>query len=400
MAITDGRRQRTHRSGPSASICGIGAVTGYGWGQKYLWDGLYSGASALRPTPGFGDHYPFDEAWVAQISDEGDPSDGPSRFARATRFAAREAVHNALDRGWRPGPTVGVVHALVLGDVDAWAGFHSRGGHDTSKREWLQLMPSAVLTAINHEFGFHGPTMAVSAMCASGVAALLTAKLWLDAGLASDVLVLACDLSARPENCAAFTEVGVLFCDGPASTICRPFQEGSRGFVCGEAAVGMVLSNRPAGSHGELLGGAVTHDGAHIISLAPDHEEIFRSFRQALDRAGVAPEEVAYLNAHGPGTAQCDAAEIHVLDELLINAYGIFSMKPLTGHCQAAAGSVELLASLYAFSTGVIPAPRRVAPGHPKLLDGPTASFEGPVVKSSLGMGGYNGVVVLDAPPT
>lgn len=398
MPITLRDSQPPHPPSSPASICGLGAITGYGWGQKYLWDGLYGGVSAVQPTPGFGEHFPFDDGWVARVADEGDPSDGPTRFARATRFAAREAVHNALDRGWRPGPTVGVVHALVLGDVDAWSGFHQRRGHDTTKREWLQLMPSAVLTAINQEFDFHGPVMAVSAMCASGVAALLTAKLWLDTGIASDVLVLSTDLSARPENIAGFSKAGVLFCDQPALDTCRPFQEGSRGFVCGEAAVGMVVSTRPDGSYGEVLGGATSHDGAHIISIAPDHEQIFRAFREALHRAGVAPEEVAYLNAHGPGTSQCDAAEARVVDELLTGTHGIFSVKPLVGHCQGASGSVELLASLFGFASGVIPAPQRVAPGHPKLLDGPTACVEGPVVKSSLGMGGYNAVVVLDAP--
>ena len=78
------------------------------------------------------------------------------------------------------------------------------------------------------------------------------------------------------------------------------------------------------------------------------------------------------MNAHGPGTKQCDTTEAAVFDELFTNAEGLFSVKPLAGHCQAAAGSVELIASLYGFERGVIPAPPRVAKGHPRLLDGPT----------------------------
>ena len=382
-----------------ASICGIGAVTGYGWGQKHLWDGLYSGVPAVQPVEGYEEYLSQGPVYIATIEDGGDPDDGPSTYARATRFAAREAVHNAIDRGWRPGETVGVIHALVLGDLERWSAFHHRRGRDTSKREWLTLMPSAVLTGINQEFGFHGPTMAVSAMCASGVTALLTAKLWLDAGLVSDVLVLACDLSASPETCAAFTNVGVLICDSPALDACRPFQQGSRGFVGGEAAVGMVVSGRSDAAIGDLLGGATTHDGAHIISIAPDLVEVFRAFELALARSGVRPEEIAYLNAHGPGTQQCDDAEAKVVDDLLTGIEGIFSVKPLVGHCQAAAGAVELLSSLFGFQSGVIPAPPRVAPGPPKLLDGATACVDGPVLKSSLGMGGYNAVAVL-APPS
>ena len=107
---------------------------------------------------------------------------------------------------------------------------------------------------------------------------------------------------------------------------------------------------------------------------------------------------MAYLNAHGPGTAQCDAAEARVLDELFPQARGIFSIKPLVGHCQAAASAVEILATVYAFQTGFIPSPPQVAPGHPRLLDGLTPRLPGLMVKSSIGMGGYNSVIVLGEP--
>ena len=131
---------------------------------------------------------------------------------------------------------------------------------------------------------------------------------------------------------------------------------------------------------------------------APDNAEIFRCFREATRIAGVDPSDVAYLNAHGPGTAQCDAAEAKVLDELYPEAKGIFSIKPLVGHCQAAAGAVEMLATLYAYETGFVPAPPQVAPGHPRLVNGYTKREPGLMLKSSLGMGGHNAVLVVDGP--
>ncbi len=170
------------------SLCGIGSVSGYGWGHKLLVEGLLSGVSAARPTPGYSPYFDDDVAWVAPITDEGDPSDGPTRYRRAVRYAAREAIHNAEDRGWRPGGVTGLIHGFVLGDVDGWASFHHRRGLDATKREWLGLMPSTVLSEVALEFGIHGPTMAVTAMCASTVAGLLTAKMWINAGLADDVL--------------------------------------------------------------------------------------------------------------------------------------------------------------------------------------------------------------------
>jgi 3-oxoacyl-[acyl-carrier-protein] synthase II len=156
----------------------------------------------------------------------------------------------------------------------------------------------------------------------------------------------------------------------------------------------MVLSGRHEGGYARVLGGAMSHDGYHPTHLNPDHREIRRCYQQALNNAKVFPSEVAYLNAHGPGTAQCDAAEADMLDTLLTEAE-VYSVKPLVGHCQGAAAGVELAATCLAYENGIIPAPRQVAPGHPRLLDGPTLRRDGLTVKSSIGMGGHNSAVVL-----
>src|SRR5439155_76364 len=121
------------------AICGIGAVTGYGWGREALWDGLASGKHAARLEAGYGadgDRM----AWVARVPDGGQPSDGPSRFVRAMRAAAREAIADAIERGWQPGSRVGVVHAEVLRDVDQWKDFFH---HDRNllSRDYLAMMP-------------------------------------------------------------------------------------------------------------------------------------------------------------------------------------------------------------------------------------------------------------------
>ena len=74
-------------------------------------------------------------------------------------------------------------------------------------------------------------------------------------------------------------------------------------------------------------------------------------------------------------------------------------MWPLTGHCQAAASAVEILATIYAFQTGFVPAPPQVSAGHPRLLNGLTARLPGPMIKSSIGMGGFNSALVIGEPP-
>jgi 3-oxoacyl-[acyl-carrier-protein] synthase II len=237
--------------------------------------------------------------------------------------------------------------------------------------------------------------MSVSAMCATANAAMITAKSWLDTGIASDVILLATDLSGIPQTLRGFSDLGVAVLNAPPFEACRPFQEGSRGFVGGEAAVAMVLSNRTSGSYASVLGGAMTMDAYNLVGVAPDLQEMFRCFRLAMADAGADPEDVAYVNAHGPGTGMCDAAEAKILDEYFPDARGIFSVKPLVGHCQSAAAAIETLATIYSFQTGYIPAPPKVAPGHPKLVDGRTPRMPGLMVKSSIGMGGYNTAVVI-----
>ncbi len=390
--------QWSGRSVRPANIVGVGAVTGYGWGTKHLWDGFLLGESAVKLVTGLDGYVPGGQAYLSMISDEGDPSDGSSRYMRAVRSAAREAVADAHERGWKPGPVVGLVHAIEMGDVEIWSDFYKSGATRVRPKKWMDMMSSTVLTKFMRENEFHGPSMSVSAMCAGANAALITAKTWLDAGIASDVIVLATDLSCIPQNLRAFSDLGTAVLDLPPLEGCRPFQEGSRGFVGGEAAVATVLSSSATGSYATVLGGAMTHDAYHSVSIAPDLVEMFRCFNLALDNAGVDANDVAYLNAHGPGTALCDASEARVLDELFPAAHGIFSVKPLLGHCQAAAAAVEMLATVYAFQTGYVPAPPQVAPGHPRLVNGRSPRMPGLMVKSSVGMGGYNTAVVVAEP--
>jgi 3-oxoacyl-[acyl-carrier-protein] synthase II len=381
-----------------ATICGLGAVTGYGWGRKYLWDGVAEGEPAAQPVPGFGAALEQDEAWLALVPDGGDRLDGRGRFGRAVHAAVREAVEDATERGWRRGEVVGVVHAIVLGEVELWRDFYLVHGMRRTRKQFIELMPSTPLTTMMREHGFHGPCMGVTAMCASGNAGLLTAKMWIDAGMATDVVVVATDISVTPENLKPFVDLGVCVVDRPSLDGCRPFQEGSTGFVVGEASVAMVVSSSPDGGYATLLGGAMTQDAHHVISIEPSHAELRRCWTSALANAGLDGRDVVYLNAHGPGTRQCDTAEARLFEEFLPEAEGLFSVKPLTGHCQGAAAAVEVAVSCMAFDTGVIPAPPQVAPGHPRLLSGLVRRRRGPVLKSSVGMGGNNSAILLDEP--
>ncbi|MBP2328918.1 3-oxoacyl-[acyl-carrier-protein] synthase II [Kibdelosporangium banguiense] len=379
-------------------ICGIGAVSGYGWGREPLWDGLLSGKPAATVTPDLGRN-PCGGVWVARVPDGGEERDGPSRFARAMHAAAREAIEDASNRGWRPGRRVGLLHAVVLGEVDLWREFYTTRGGELSVHEYLALMPSTPMSTLMQEYGFHGPAMNVSAMCASGNAGLLTAMSWLDAGLVDDVVFVATDLSLTPENVLHFVRLGVAVTDAEPLQACRPFQQGSRGFIMGEASVSFVLSNRTGNPYARTLGGSMSHDAHHVTSIDPELGQITACFQDALANAGVPASAVRYLNAHGPGTAQCDAAEAAVLDHLFPSNTDVYSVKPLTGHCQGAASAIEVAVAALGYDRGLVPAPPMVAPGHPRLLNGASPITDGITIKSSLGMGGHNSVILL-APPS
>ena len=377
------------------TITGIGAVTGYGWGTPPLWDGLLSGKPAATLVDGFGPTG-HETAWLARISDEGDPFDGLSRFARAMRAAAREAITDATGRGWTPGPRVGLLHAVVISEVEGWRDFYLKDAAQRRIRDYLTLMPSTPVSMLMSEYDFHGPAMNVSAMCSSGNAGLITAKMWLDTGFVDDVVFVSTDLSLTPENVEHFVRLGVGVVDAEPLDACRPFQEGSRGFPAGEAAISFVLSQHAERPYVRVLGGDMTHDAHHLTSVDPARTQVDRCVLNALHAANVSPEEISYMNAHGPGTQQCDTAEAGLLDEVLHGTPGIYSIKPMVGHCQGAAAAVELAAAALGYAYATVPAPPRVAPGHRRLLDGPTPMHPGAVtLKTSLGMGGHNSAVVL-----
>lgn len=381
----------------SVSISGVGAVSGYGWGTRALWDGVCSGKPAARLHGGYGDTGD-ESAWLALVTEGGDTADGEGLFNRAFMAAGREAIADARARGWAPTGPVGLVHASIFNDAYGWRDINS--GRARRSRDFVRVFPSTPAAMLMKEFGLHGPSLMVSATCSSANNALLMAKQWIDAGTVDDVVVVTADLSFTPEVVAGFTRMGAAAVDVEPLEACRPFQDGGKGFPPGEAAIGFVLSKRPDGGYAQLLGGAMTSDGYHATGMDPLHTEVIRCVAEALVDAGVEPADVTYLNAHGTGTAQCSAAEIHFLEEVFTgDGPHIYALKPLVGHCLASAAAVELAVAMLAYQHKMVPAARIVAPAHPRLLDG-LSDFEGGItLKTSMGMGGYNSAVVVGPPP-
>jgi len=376
----------------AVAVGGLGAVTAYGWGLEALMTGLHSGESAARPVD-FGDLV----CLVATVPEGGEEEDSITLFGRALYGSGREAVADARRRGWKPGARVGLILCTSLGEAQGWRDFYLEAKGRLRRRHYLQLLPSTAPSMFMAEHAFTGPSMNVSAACASGTLGVILARQWLTSGFATDVIVSGTDLSSTPENAWNFNALGVLATEGRPEQACRPFQEGSQGFIAGEASVALVLTRQPeVAAYAHVLGGGLTHDAFHPISIKPDGQQVAAAWSQAMTDAGVAPGEIAYLNAHGSGTVLNDTVEAAVADALFSERTRIYSTKMLTGHGLGAGGALETAVAALSYETGEIPAPALVATAHPRVLDGVTPRAPGPTLKSSIGMGGYNAAIVID----
>jgi 3-oxoacyl-[acyl-carrier-protein] synthase II len=377
------------------AICGLGAVSGYGWGVSALWDGVLSGRSAVREVTVAGYSY-----LAARPPSLGSEEDHPSRYGQALFAATREAVADARNRGWSPGPRVGLIGAGSLGDVEFRRSYLTERGGRLRNRDYLGLMPSTAPAMLLRDLGLSGgPVMNVQAACAATNVAMVMARMWIATGLATDVIVAACDFSAVPEDVGQFQRMGALVATGDPLQVCRPFQPGSKGFVVGEAAATLVVSPRMDDGYAVVLGGSMVQDPFHPISINPDLTELVNTFEGALASAGIHRDEVSYLYTHGTGTAQNDAAEIGVAEKVLDPDVTFLATKPLTGHCQGASAGVETILTALGFAHDTMPSVTPVEEPYPALARGPQPRRPGCVMKSALGMGGFNSAVIL-APVT
>jgi 3-oxoacyl-[acyl-carrier-protein] synthase II len=373
-------------------IVGLGVVSGYGWGVDQLWSGLLSGRSAGRPVV-FGEF----AGLAATVPEGGNEEDSITLFGRAFYGSGREAVADAMARGWRPGAQVGLILCTSLGEVQGWRDLYFEHGGRVRRRHYLQLLPSTAPSMLMAEYGFNGPSMNVGAACASGALGVILARQWVASGFATDVIVSGTDLSVTAENAWGMGSLGVLATEGPPEQACRPFQEGSQGFLAGEASAALVVTGQPDGEpYVDVLGGALTHDAFHPIAIKPDGLQVAAAWSQAMADAGVQPGDIAYVNAHGSGTLLNDTVEAGVADALFPASTRMYSTKMLTGHGLGAGGALETAIAALTYDRGEIPAPALVAAANSRVLDGVTPRSSGPTLKSSIGMGGYNAALVID----
>lgn len=394
---SSGGRSHGHRSGRApARLVGLGAVTGYGWGYRPLRAGLAAGRSSARPQQV--DGVDVVAATVPDPAAEGAEVESDlSRYEQAALFAVAEALDDARAHGWQPGSTVGVVFCTGIGDIRTVRDSYFRDAQPLPST-FPHMLHTSPGSLIGQRHGWTGPNLVLNAACSSGNAALQLAADWLASGTATDVVVAGAEFCVIAEIVNGFRRMRVLVGEGAPASDCRPFQEGSRRFFLGEAAVAVVVSARADAPRATYLGGAATHDAFHLVAPAPDGAQLERCYRAALDVAGAKPGDVGLVKAHGSGTPHNDQVEAALLDRLFPAETRVCSYKPLVGHCMAMASLVELAGLLGGYEIGALPGHVTDDPAHPRLPDGGPPP-EGLVLCGSVGLGGANTAAVLEIPP-
>jgi 3-oxoacyl-[acyl-carrier-protein] synthase II len=396
-------------------ITGVGAATPLGNSLAAIGDNLLSGRSGVRRVSAFSvNDHPSQIAGVVESIPC--PKDwDPLAFARLSRIQQLTlwCCSAALrDSGWwttRSELRVGLVLGTAAEWLALWEADYARGG----KRIFQpQRQCEPLVAGVRRLLQISGPAVSISAACASGNYALAVAKRWLQMDWVDVCLAGACDMAVTPLCLASFGNLRALSRrnDQPAAAS-RPFDSARDGFVLGEGGAIFLLEKagsareRSAHVYANLAGCGASSDAHNMVIPSPDPKPAIAAMRQALDQAGLAPEDVDYVNAHATSTAVGDIAEAHVLEAVFgdgVKRVPVSSTKSMTGHLLTAAAAVEALACLIALEHQAVPPTINLDNPDPQcqLCHVPHEAQQRPVqiaLSNSFGFGGSNTCLVLSA---
>lgn len=340
------------------------------------------------------------------------------RTDRATHFAIAatgEALRdsgleitddNKYDVGCIVGSGIGGINSLI----EAVQGFMAKGHHGVSPLVVPRLLIDGSSGRVSMEFNLRGPNFCLTTACATGNNCIGEAAEIIRRGQAKVMITGATEAAIAPMTIAGFNNMKTLSQrnDSPHQAS-RPFDNDRDGFVPGEGAAMLVLEDlefaleRGATIYAEVLGYGHTSDAYHPTAPLETGEGAAMAMKQALRDAGITPEQIDYINAHGTGTSLNDAAETKAIKMALgEQAYNIpiSSTKSMTGHLMGAAGAIEAVFSLMAIQDNFIPPTINLDNPDPDcdLNYTPNVGVARPVniiMSNGFGFGGHNAVVIM-----
>ena len=387
--------------GRRVAVTGIGVVAPAGIGKDAFWSGLLSPApNGFRQVDDWDPTPYFDNPKEARRSD---------RVSQFTLAAAAEALEQAGEisadparRGTFVGTGVGGIGTLEE-QIEVRL---SKGERRVSPFLVPMMMANAPAATISMRYGWQGPCENTVTACAAGTHAIGNAARMVADGRCDVVMAGGAEAPFTPTAVAGFGNMTALSSSGDS----RPFDTNRDGFVMAEGAAILVLEAwelaeaRSAMILAEVLGSASTADAHHITAPSPGGVGAVTCMQLAMDDAGITPDQVRHINAHGTSTNKNDAAEA----EAVAKVFGtddsgplVTSTKGITGHALGAAGALEAVAVLLAMQHGKVPPTAGLTERDPELpainiVEGGPADWEpGPSLSNSFGFGGHNGTLVL-----
>lgn len=368
--LSESHREVTAQSGDDILVTGIGVVSAFGIGRETYWSGLIEGRCGIRKLELFdtSSHRTNLAAW---IDDSGYTYPFLSRTerrrtSRADRFAllaAREAVDDAemQDSDLASERTAVVLGAGASGlfEAEGWYRQLVRQGTPGRPSQLINHFSDAVADHLAQHFAIRGIRSTVVTACSSSAAAIGQASDLLRFRLADVVVTGGSDVLAELTY-AGFNALRVVD-PGP----CRPFDRERNGLTLGEGAAILLLERREsaerrgARAYCQLAGYGLTADAHHMTAPEPSGKAGARTIVAALAAAGLSPDRVDYVNAHGTATVHNDRAEAAALKlvfgERAKSDLPVSSIKGAIGHCLCSAGGMEAAATALAIARGVAP---------------------------------------------
>jgi nodulation protein E len=401
------------------AITGLGIISPLGLDLAANWESLREGRSAIGPIQSVNcDAFAIRVRNGAEVRGfdaskhfESGREDYIDRFAQFSVVAAREAFRDSgieLTPGMRERCAI-VCGSAVGGQMAMEKGFEDLYVTDRRRVHPLTIpktMANAGASHISMDLGLSGPTYTVSTACSSANHAMGQAFRLVRDGHS--------DMAVTGGSEAIFT-IGMLKAWEAMRVIapdtCRPFSKDRRGMILGEGGAMMIIEPfdaakaRGARIYAELCGFGMTSDANHLTQPTVDGPA--RAMRDALRDAGLQPEHVGYINAHGTGTLGNDPVETRAIRDVFgahADKLGVSSTKSLHGHALGAAGAIEAVATVLALHHGILPPTGNYTGPDPEcdldyIPNTPRAAQVEAALSNSFAFGGLNAVIAFRAVP-
>ena len=409
-------------------VTGLGAISPIGNDVSTTWENAKAGVSGAAPithfdaslfktrfaceVKGFKGEEHFDRKKLRQLD----------LYAQYAVVAARQAINDAHleDEGAVDKNRTGVIVAAGIGGLHTFeeeAGYYAMNADKGPKYNpfFIPKMIADIASGhISMEFGYHGPNYGTVSACASSNNAIIDAFNLIRLGKADVMLAGGAEAAIFPAGVGGFNSMHAISTrnDSP-ETASRPFSKSRDGFVMGEGSAVLVLEEmehalaRGAKIYAEVAGGGLSADAYHLTATHPEGLGAILAMRNALDDAGMKPEDIDYINVHGTSTPVGDISEIKAIVEVFgdqAHKLNISSTKSMTGHLLGATGALGAIFSIKAVEEDIVPPTINHEEGDEDENIDYTLNFtfnkaqKRPVraaLSNSFGFGGHNATVIV-----